>query len=117
MSLLLADLGVDVTVIGRRNWIMPRVLDPITSTVAEDALMRRGVTLRLGVQADAFVGRPSVTGVRLADGTILSADLVVAATGVKPHVEFVNGSGIVTDWGIHVDDRIDYVGARHRGGR
>ena len=106
LSLLLADLGVDVTVVGRRNWVMPRVLDPITSTVAEDALTRRGVTLRLGVQADAFVGSPSVTGVRLADGTVLSADLVVAATGVKPHVEFVKGSGIVTDWGIHVDERL-----------
>lgn len=106
LSLLLADLGVDVTVVGRRNWVMPRVLDPVTSTVAEEALLRRGVTLRLGVQADAFVGRPSVTGVRLADGKILSADLVVAATGVKPHVEFVEGSGIVTEWGIHVDDRL-----------
>ena len=41
-----------------------------------------------------------------ADGTILSADLVVAATGVKPHIEFVNGSGVVTDWGIKVDDRL-----------
>ena len=106
LSLLLADLGVDVTVVGRRNWIMPRVLDPVTSTVAEEALVRRGVTLRLGVQADAFVGSPSVTGIRLADGTVLSADLVVAATGVKPHIEFTNGSGIVTDWGIHVDDRL-----------
>ncbi len=106
LSLLLADLGVDVTVVGRRNWVMPRVLDPVTSTVAEEALLRRGVTLRLGVQADAFVGRPSVTGVRLADGKILSADLVVAATGVNPHVEFVEGSGIVTEWGIHVDDRL-----------
>ena len=106
LSLLLADLGVDVTVVGRRNWIMPRVLDPITSTVAEEALTRRGVTLRLGVQADAFVGSPSVSGIRLADGTVLSADLVVAATGVKPHVEFVSGSGIVTDWGIQVDDRL-----------
>jgi len=97
LSLLLADLGVDVTVIGRRNWVMPRVLDPIISTVAEAALTRRGVTLRLGVQADAFVGSPSVTGVRLAGGEILSADLVVAATGVKPHTEFVTGSGIVTE--------------------
>ncbi len=106
LSLLLADLGVDVTLIGRRDWVMPRVLDPVTSSVAEAALSGRGVTLRLGVQADAFVGSPSVTGVRLADGIVLSADLVVAATGVKPHVEFVNGSGIATDWGIHVDDSL-----------
>jgi len=106
LSLLLADLGVDVTVIGRRNWVMPRVLDPVTSTVAEAALRHRGVTLRLGVQADAIIGRPSATGVRLADGEVLSADLVVAATGVKPHTEFLDGSGITTDWGIHVDDRL-----------
>ncbi len=59
LSLLLADLGVAVTVIGRRNWVMPRVLDPLTSTVAETALIRRGVTLRLGVEAAAFIGRHS----------------------------------------------------------
>jgi nitrite reductase (NADH) large subunit len=106
IALLLADMGVDVTVIGRRPWVMPRVLDRRTSTVAEAALARRGVTLRLGVQADAVVGGPAATGARLADGEVLSADLVVAATGVKPHTEFVRGSGIVTDWGIHVDDHL-----------
>ena len=68
LSLLLADLGVDVTVIGRRGWVMPRVLDPVTSSVAEAALVARGVTLRLGVQADAIVGGPAASGVRLADG-------------------------------------------------
>ena len=25
---------------------------------------------------------------------------------MKPHAEFLTGSGIVTDWGIHVDDRL-----------
>src|SRR5664280_2758907 len=104
LALLLSTLDVEVTVIGRRSWVMPRVLDPITSAVAESALRARGVVLRLGVQADAFVGTPSVTGVRLADGTLLSADLVVAATGVKPHIEFLAGSSIGTGWGIHVAD-------------
>src|SRR5664279_951267 len=50
LSLLLADLGVGVTVIGRRNWLMPRVLDPLTSKIAEAALVTRGVTLRLGIE-------------------------------------------------------------------
>src|SRR5664279_486453 len=106
LSLLLADLGVDVTVIGRRDWVMPRVLDPVSSKVAEAALTSRGVTLRLGVEADAIVGHPSATGVRLADGTHLDADLVVAATGVKPHTEYLDDSGIATGWGVHVDDRL-----------
>jgi NAD(P)H-nitrite reductase large subunit len=104
LALLLADLGVAVTVIGRRTWVMPRVLDPQTSAIAEAELVARGVTLRLGVQAEAFIGTPTVTSVQLADGTALTADLIVAATGVKPHTEFLDGSAIGTGWGVHVDD-------------
>jgi NAD(P)H-nitrite reductase large subunit len=104
LSLLLADLGVDVSIIGRRHWVMPRVLDPAASELAEAALVARGVTLRLGVEATAIVGNPLADGVQLADGTVLRADLVVAATGVKPHTEFLEGSGLATDWGVHVDE-------------
>jgi NAD(P)H-nitrite reductase large subunit len=106
LALLLADLRVDVTVIGRRPWIMPRVLDHETSGVAEAALKARGVRLRLGIEAEAFVGGPAVMGVRLAGGEMLTADLYVAATGVKPHTEFLTDSGIATGWGIQVDDRL-----------
>lgn len=104
LSLLLADLGVDVSIVGRRDWVMPRVLDPMASTLAEAALVARGVTLRLGVEATAIVGHPSADGVQLADGAVLRADLVVAATGVKPHTEFLEDSDLVADWGIHVDE-------------
>ena len=37
---------------------------------------------------------------------LLTADLYVAATGVKPNVEFLDGSGIEANWGITVDDRL-----------
>jgi NAD(P)H-nitrite reductase large subunit len=106
LSLLLADLGVDVTIIGRRPSIMPRVLDAFTAAVVQQGLVERGVKLRLGVEAKAFVGSPHVNSVRLDDGQLLKADLIVAATGVKPHIEFLKDSPIVTDWGIHVDDSL-----------
>lgn len=104
VSLLLADLGVDVTVIGQETCIMPRILDPATSAIAGAELVARGVTLRLGVKADAFVGTASVSGVRLADGTVLNADLVIAATGVKPNTEFLDGSAIRIGCGVQVDN-------------
>jgi len=106
LALMLTDLGVEVVVIGRRPWVMPRVLDRPTSDVARRALESRGVELRLGTPAEAFLDTPTGTAVRLSDGQILHADLVVAATGVKPHVEFLTGTGIVTDWGVHVDDHL-----------
>ena len=83
---------------------MPRVLDPSASKLAEAALAARGVTLRLGVEATAITGDPSADGVRLADGSVLHADLVVAATGVKPHTEFLEGSGVVAELGV--DDHL-----------
>ena len=106
LALLLSDLGVTVTVLGRRGWVMPRMLDPQTAAIAEEAIRERGVDLRLGVPASAFVGDETVAGVELADGTVLTADAYLAATGVKPHVEYLTGSGIGMDWGVQVDDRL-----------
>ena len=107
IALLLADLGVQVTIIGRRGWVMPRMLDTETAEIAGRAMVARGVVLRLGVEAIGFVdddGRAA--GVRMADGELVTADLYVAATGVKPNVGFLAGSGIRHEWGITVDDHL-----------
>lgn len=106
IALLLADLGVDVTVIERERWVMPRVLDEPTAGVVATAVRERGVTLRLGTEVHAFLGTSSPTGVRTVDGSVLTADLYVAATGVKPHVELLDGSGVTVNWGVQVDDRL-----------
>jgi len=107
IALLLADLGVAVTIIGRRTWVMPRMLDPESAEIAGRAMVARGVTLRLGVEAIGFVERDGVAaGVRLADGELVTADMYVAATGVKPNLGFLEGSGIAAAWGIGVDDHL-----------
>jgi NADPH-dependent 2,4-dienoyl-CoA reductase/sulfur reductase-like enzyme len=106
IALLLADLGVGVTIVGRRGWLMPRMLDPETAAIAETVMRARGVAIQLGLEASAFEGSAAVEGVRLADGTLLTADLYVAATGVKPNIGFLDGSGILTAWGISVDEQL-----------
>jgi NAD(P)H-nitrite reductase large subunit len=107
IALLLADLGVDVTIIGRRGWVMPRMLDPETAEIAGRAMTERHVRLRLGVEAVGFVDDDGkAAGVRMADGELVTADLYVAATGVKPNVSFLAGSGIDHTWGISVDNHL-----------
>ena len=107
IALLLADAGVRVTMVGRRGWVMPRMLDPETAAIAARAMTARGIELRLGVEAERFVDRDGqAAGVRLASGETLVSDLCVAATGVKPNIEFLAGSGIEADWGIAVDDHL-----------
>lgn len=106
IALLLADLGVRVTMLGRRGWVMPRILDPETAGIAARIMRERGVELRLGVEASRFLGTDAVEGVEMADGAVLTADAYVAATGVKPHVEFLAATGIDAGWGIRVDDHL-----------
>ncbi len=107
VALLLADLGVRVTIVGRRTWVMPRMLDTETAEIAARAMTARGIELRLGVEATEFVDRDGLAaGVRLASGEVLQGDLYAAATGVKPNIEFLEGSGIATNWGVTVDDHL-----------
>ncbi len=103
VALLLSDLGLDVTMVSRR-WVMPRGLDPETGDFVLAALQGRGVSVRMYQPAEAFEGEVEVEAVRLAGGERLRADVYVAATGVKPNVECLAGSGLASDWGVTVDD-------------
>jgi nitrite reductase (NADH) large subunit len=107
IALLLADLGVLVTIVGRRTWVMPRMLDPETAEIAGRAMTARGITLRLGVEASGFIERDGMAaGVQLVSGEVLTADLYIAATGVKPNIAFLEDSGVAAAWGITVDEHL-----------
>lgn len=106
VALLLADLGVRVTMVERLDWIMPRMLDAETAAIVARLVRERGVELRFGLDASAFAGTTAVEGLVLEGGEVVTADAYVAATGVRPHTEFLAGSGIDVGWGIRVDDHL-----------
>jgi len=105
IALLLADLGVQVIQMVRSR-VMRSMLDPETSDLVLGMLRARGVDVVLGADADAvaFLGEPRAGAVRMRSGVEHEADLLVAATGLRPNIEFLSGSGIETDWGVLVDD-------------
>ncbi len=104
IALLLSDLGVEVTQVEMLDHVMPVMLDPETAAFAQKEMTARGVDLRLNTEAEAFIGEDRATGVRLRSGDVLHADVMIAATGVQPNVDFLEGSGIDHGWGISVDD-------------
>ncbi len=105
IALLLADLGVAVTQLVRSR-VMRNMLDPETSDLVLAMLQGRGVRVELGDDADAvaFLGEPRAHAVQMRSGTQREADLLVAATGLRPNTSFLQDSGIETDWGVVVDD-------------
>ena len=106
IALLLRELGVAVTMVEMLDRVMPRMLDSETAAMALKAMQARGVDVRLNTKAVAFTGKRKATGVQLESGKVLKAEAYIAATGVKPNVEFLDGSGIDLGWGVRVDDHL-----------
>jgi NAD(P)H-nitrite reductase large subunit len=92
---------VPVTVLVREKITLDRVLGDTMGAFVEALHVENGVQFsRAGVSAiDA-------TGVTLADGQRLPADLVVMGVGVRPRVELAEAAGLRVDNGIVVDDRL-----------
>ncbi|HZT80828.1 MAG TPA: FAD-dependent oxidoreductase, partial [Gemmataceae bacterium] len=114
--------GWKLHVVEMADHVLPRMLDADSARLVEKWLERRGVGLHLGttVRDIAPLTQPSppsaggegwVRGngrkqVTTADGRRLTADLVIVATGIRPNLDLVAGSGIATDQGILVNDRM-----------
>jgi NAD(P)H-nitrite reductase large subunit len=107
IALLLREMGLDVTQLVRSR-VMRGMLDPETSEIVLGMLRERGIKIRRGDDADAvaFVGEPRAEAVEVRSGDVVSADLLVAATGLRPNIEFLRGSGIEMGWGVLVDDHL-----------
>lgn len=106
IALLLRELGITVVQIEMLDQVMSTMLDADTAAIALDLMKAKGIEVLLNTKAVEFVGNGMATGVRLESGKVLQADLLIASTGVKPNVELLNGSGIMCNWGIQVDDQL-----------
>jgi 3-phenylpropionate/trans-cinnamate dioxygenase ferredoxin reductase subunit len=93
-----------VTVVEAAERLVPRAVAPVVSEFYRQAHSRRGTDVRLATGVTGFSGRDgSVTGVLLADGTELPADLVMVGVGVLPRTELAEQLGLECDGGIVVD--------------
>ncbi len=82
---------------------MQRVLPGEIGGFVADLHRDHGVDVRLGVGVEGFDGGDRVERVRLADGTTIEADVVVAGIGVTPSVEWLADSGLQLGNGIRCD--------------
>jgi len=106
IALLLRELGVSVTQIEMLDQVMSTMLDKDTATIALDLMLQRGIDVRLNTKAEAFLGNGSARALKLDSGEVLESDILIAATGVKPNLDFLGESGIEHEWGIRVDDHL-----------
>jgi NADPH-dependent 2,4-dienoyl-CoA reductase/sulfur reductase-like enzyme len=97
-------LGLEVSLVEALPVPLERALGVEMGAVMADVHRDHGVDVRLGVGVVAIEGGTRVERVRLTDGTLLDADLVVVGVGVVPSTDWLEGSGLTLDNGVLCDE-------------
>ena len=98
--------GMKVTVIHLMPTLMERQLDEAAGWLLKQALEARGQTILTGADTAEIVGDGKVEGVKLKDGTLIPASLVVMAVGIRPSTQLAREAGLAVGRGIQVDDHM-----------
>lgn len=100
---VLSKFGKKVVLLEALPRVLARVAGEPLSRFYEAEHRAHGVEVRLGVNVVAIEGEGHATGVRLADGEVVPADLVIVGIGIVPAVEPVMAAGAAGGNGVSVD--------------
>lgn len=100
----LIKLGKDVTVLEQQERLLSRVVSPVVSDFFKGLHEGHGVTLRFHARAQRIEGDAKVSGVRLDNGNVIDADLVLVAAGAIANDQIARDAGLPCDNGILVDE-------------
>jgi 3-phenylpropionate/trans-cinnamate dioxygenase ferredoxin reductase component len=95
--------GLEVTVVEALPVPLGRALGDELGAVCGALHRDHGVDLRVGLGVAGFEGTDRVEGVRLADGEVIAADLVVVGVGVTPNTDWLESSGLELGDGVVCD--------------
>ena len=103
---VLIKLGCSVTLLEALPRVLARVAGPQLSAFYEAEHRAHGVDLRTGVVVDNLQGLDGgrVTGVKLADGSVIPADAVIVGIGIIPAIGPLIAAGAAGGNGIDVDE-------------
>ena len=100
---VLRKMGKKVTVLEAMDRVLARVAGEPLSRFYEAEHRAHGVDVRLGVEISGIQGEDFVTGVCLADGEVIPAQMVIVGIGIIPAIAPLLTAGAVGGAGVDVD--------------
>jgi 3-phenylpropionate/trans-cinnamate dioxygenase ferredoxin reductase component len=101
------EAGAEVTVLEMAELPLLRVLGPEVAQVFADLHIDHGVDVRGGIQVAEITGRDGrATGVRLGDGAVVEADVVIVGVGIAPNTQLAEAAGLDVNNGVRVDAQL-----------
>jgi 3-phenylpropionate/trans-cinnamate dioxygenase ferredoxin reductase component len=101
---VLCKMGKQVTVLEAMDRVLARVAGEPLSRFYEAEHRAHGVDVRLGVEVTAIEGETRASGVKLADGEVIPAQMVIVGIGIIPAVVPLLHAGASGGGGVDVDE-------------
>jgi NAD(P)H-nitrite reductase large subunit len=99
----LAERGVDLTVVEMGDRMVPRMMTPKAGAMIKRWVEGKGVKVVTNAKVDRVIpGQPLKA--HLSTGQMVEADLIIASAGVRPNIDFLQGSRVKTAVGVLVDN-------------
>ncbi len=102
----LAASGANLTVIEMEDRMVPRMMNQTAGNLIKQWCQEKGVTVHTSTKVEAIEQSGEQLKVKLDNGDVLDADIVISATGVKSNIQFLDGSDIETEFGVLVNDHL-----------
>lgn len=102
----LVERGVNLTVVEAEDRMISKMMDATGGEMLKRWVEDRGVTLLTSTKVTGVAQDGGALKVSTDTGGDVSADLVVVSVGVKANMDFLDGSGVETDAGVLVNDRL-----------
>lgn len=100
------SLGATLTIVELAPRILPRMVDATGAKLVEDWLQAHGVKIRTNVKLAKIEDVRDRKRLKFSAGPDLVADVVIMATGIKTNLDWLEGSGVVVNKGIVVDEHL-----------
>lgn len=99
-----ADMGLTVTVLEAAPRLLARVAEPEISAFYDRIHKQHKVSIITESRIEGFAGDGTVSNVKMADGSVIEADLVITGIGILPNIEIAEAAGLDIENGIIVND-------------
>ncbi len=103
----LKKAGLDVQVLEAAPVLMGRQLDAGSAEILKETASERGIQIHTGVTVEAIEGTDHVSGVRLADGKVIPAEVVIISAGVRANTSIAQDIGLEIGRAVKVNSRME----------
>jgi NAD(P)H-nitrite reductase large subunit len=103
----LASRGVKLDIVEMGDRMVPRMMTSKAGSMIARWVEQKGVNVHTNARVTSIRQDGGALVATLGDGKEVTADLIIAAAGVKPNIAFLEGSGIACSTGILIDERCE----------